>query len=450
MKIQNLFHSPTSVQTLFFLDGVFLCFAAFLLAATPAAIQRLCPGQPWTSQPHTVLALGIVFAFGCLAAFTLANASERRILLAGLGIFSAAHLVLAASLQPLRFIKEFGSSRIFFGDTTIDEHGKTVVRPLIEMPVFGVQNTGVKLLIWLAALVFIMAFVKFASFQFGTGRLAMSPGRLRTAWEQQIREAASQEERHRMARDLHDSIKQQIFAIQASVAAAQVRLANGVDGAREALEDARQSARDATVEMEAMLDQLQAAPLENQGLAAAIQKQCEALGFRTGAQVRTRIAGLPPSEWLPPGAHQALYRIVQESLSNIARHARATEVDVELTSSSSHLVTLRIRDNGCGFDVSSTEKGMGLQNLSTRAAEVGGVMAIQSGPGAGAQVEVSIQAVRPTSFRNILQLSPVPLLGLFGVFLMVSGNTVPATLLFAISLALFLRTAWAMRKKAEQ
>src|SRR4051794_17046113 len=109
MKIHNLFHSPTSVQTLFLLDGVFLCFAAFLLAISPPTIQRLCPGQAWTSQSHTVLALGMVFAFGCLGAFLLANASERRILLAGLGIFSAAHLVLAASLQPLKYLGEFGA-----------------------------------------------------------------------------------------------------------------------------------------------------------------------------------------------------------------------------------------------------------------------------------------------------------------------------------------------------
>jgi len=108
---------------------------------------------------------------------------------------------------------------------------------------------------------------------------------LRSRYEQQIREAARQEERNRLARDLHDSIKQQIFVIQTAAATAQTRFDSDPPGARDALEQVRTAARDAVTEMQAMLDQLRAEPLENAGLVEALRKQCDALGLRSGAHV---------------------------------------------------------------------------------------------------------------------------------------------------------------------
>src|SRR4249919_2896641 len=128
--------------------------------------------------------------------------------------------------------------------------------------------------------------VMFAAFLY---TLAASPGasvakRCRgTKREEQIREVAGQEERNRLAQDLHDSVKQQIYSIHTNLAAAQVRWDTDHTGAREAVDHARTSARDAMAEMIAMLDRLRQDPIESVGLVEALRRQTEALGFQSGA-----------------------------------------------------------------------------------------------------------------------------------------------------------------------
>jgi signal transduction histidine kinase len=219
---------------------------------------------------------------------------------------------------------------------------------------------------------------------------------LRSVYEEHVRETAGQEERNRLARDLHDSIKQQIFAIQTGAAAAEVRFDSDPHGARVALADVRTSAREAMTEMEAMLDQLRAAPLESVGLVEALKKQCEALEFRTGARVRLDIAELPVARRWQPGAAQSLFRIAQEALANIARHARATEVKLSLAVAGKDCV-LRIEDNGAGFATSgeNAQPGMGLSNMRSRATEQGGSLDIRSAQGLGTQLTVMIPLISP-------------------------------------------------------
>jgi signal transduction histidine kinase len=230
----------------------------------------------------------------------------------------------------------------------------------------------------------------------GTGQPTTE--QLRSEYEQQIRRAASQEERARLARDLHDSIKQQIFVIQTSAATVEARFDEDRPGAKEALGLVRGAARDAMSEMEAMLDQLRAVPLENAGLIEALKKQCEALGFRTGAEVEFQHGTLPSSITLAPGTQDAVFRVAQEALSNIGRHARATRVAVFLTAGGGRL-DLMIRDNGAGFDLEKQRRGMGIGNMSARAAEAGGTLDVNSGPGAGTKVVLSIP-YRMTTARD--------------------------------------------------
>ena len=78
--------------------------------------------------------------------------------------------------------------------------------------------------------------------------------------------------------------------------------------------------------MEAMLQQLRPTPLENVGLVDALRKQVEALQYRTGAYVTTEFGDLPDNDTLLPGAQEAIFRIAQEALNNIARHARAKNI----------------------------------------------------------------------------------------------------------------------------
>ncbi len=228
-----------------------------------------------------------------------------------------------------------------------------------------------------------------------------STQQLRSAYEQQIREAAGQEERHRLARDLHDAIKQEIFVVQTAAATAEARFDNDPEGARSALEQVRAAAREAMAEMEAMLDQLRAAPLEINGLVEALRKQCEALGFRTGARVEFQLGTLPPNEELAPGAQQAIFRAAQEALANAGRHARAANVKVSLDAVGPKL-ELTVRDDGSGFDTNQRASGMGLRNMRERAAEYGGEFEIDSMPGGGTTVRfwVPVESVAFQDYRK--------------------------------------------------
>ena len=223
---------------------------------------------------------------------------------------------------------------------------------------------------------------------------APSTRHLRSEYERGIRQAAAQEERHRLARDLHDSVKQQLFAIHTGAATAQARFDVEPAGARQALTQVRESARQAMSEMEAMLHGLRAAPLENVGLVEALKQACEALAFRTGSRVEFVPGELPSSEALPPGAQDALLRQAQEALANVARHARASHVRVTLGGTRREL-ELVVKDDGAGFEQSERAQGQGLSNMRARAEECGGRMEIASRPGGGTCIRMTIPATAP-------------------------------------------------------
>jgi signal transduction histidine kinase len=214
---------------------------------------------------------------------------------------------------------------------------------------------------------------------------------MREAGNRQMYEAAVQEERSRLARDLHDSIKQQLFSISVSAAAAQERLTHDLAGAKLALADVQGSAQAAMVEMNALLHQLSPTPIAAAGLLAAIHEQCEALSYRTGAVVTSAFGDLPPPEQLPLGAQESIFRMVQEALANIARHARAQQVQVRLALvNEERTLRLEVRDDGQGFDPAMTAPGMGLANIQARSERLNGRAEISSAPGEGTLILVEI------------------------------------------------------------
>ena len=232
---------------------------------------------------------------------------------------------------------------------------------------------------------------------------------LRAQQMQQASEAAAQETRNRLARDLHDSIKQQLFSINVSAAAAQARLEKDMDGTTAALDDVRHSAKAALVEMNALLQQLSPEPLAKVGLVQALQEQCEALNYRSGANVQVQIGDLPDDERFPLGAQETLFRIAQEALSNVARHARAEQVWLRLEMGGERgakseergdrsapfilrpsSLLLEIRDDGQGFEQTAVSSGMGLDNMRQRVQEIGGQLHITSAPHQGTSVQILI------------------------------------------------------------
>jgi two-component sensor histidine kinase len=256
-----------------------------------------------------------------------------------------------------------------------------------------------------------------------------------------LSEAAAQQERNRLARDLHDSIKQQIFSVNVAAATAQTRWENDPEGARLALADVRGAAREAMAEMEAMLQHLRPAPLENVGLIEALRKQCEALQYRTGAMVTAEFGELPDNEILAPGAQEAIFRIAQEGLNNIARHARAGNVRLRLyqqNEGKTPVLWLMLRDDGAGYDTSQSNPGMGLANIKLRAAEIGGTVQIESAPGQGVSLTVRIPSNLPELDKFERQSRVNLAAGLVTIFLMGLLNLEPP---YYLGLALFLLPA---------
>jgi signal transduction histidine kinase len=214
---------------------------------------------------------------------------------------------------------------------------------------------------------------------------------------QQAGEAAAQAERNRIARELHDSIKQQIFSISVSAAAAKAHWQSEDSGdAREAVEDIQRSAKEAQVEMQALLQQLRPAPLENISLVDALNVQAQALGFRTGAQMHVEIGEMPGNDRLLPGTQEAIFRQVQEAFANIARHARASNIWLAVCSDEREL-HIEVRDDGQGFEMAHAHKGMGLNNLHERAQELHGKVEITSQPGQGTNVAITIPLLETLS-----------------------------------------------------
>ena len=276
-------------------------------------------------------------------------------------------------------------------------------------------------------------------------------GRLRSEYEEQIRQAARQEERARLARDLHDAVKQQLFAIQTAGATAQARFESDRPGALDAIAQVRSAAREAMSEMEAMLDQLQGAPIENAGLVAFLRRQCEALGFQTGARVTFTPGTLPPPTATDPAARQTIARVAQEVLSNVARHARAANVDVTLDTLDGRL-TLMVKDDGSGFETEGAPRprGMGLTNVAARAAEVGGAVDIVSAVGSGTTVRFSVPCAVVSPPRvYIVRAVAWSLVAITGIVMLSIDSRVPPlwlalTLIAGIAVARYVVAAVAL------
>ncbi|HVU67371.1 MAG TPA: sensor histidine kinase [Ktedonobacteraceae bacterium] len=215
----------------------------------------------------------------------------------------------------------------------------------------------------------------------------------------QASQEAAAEERNRLARDLHDSIKQQLFSIRMSTLVAQAQLTKDTTKVQEALADIQQSAMEAQVEMQALLQQLRPLALERASFAEAVRTQAQALEYRSGARVYLALADLPAPDRCPLSMQEAVFRIVQEAFANIARHARASEVNCTVTCDDETL-RVTIRDDGQGFETQSTLSGMGLLGMQERAGALDGLVRVESQPGQGTTVHVSIPLFLPAEIKQ--------------------------------------------------
>jgi signal transduction histidine kinase len=197
----------------------------------------------------------------------------------------------------------------------------------------------------------------------------------------QLAEAgARQDERSRIGRELHDSISQELFSIQALAGGLRRVLPPGSD-VLPAVETVERTAGGAMREMRSLLLALRPAALDEAGLASAIEGICHAYTERLGVLVR---ADLDPVD-LPPGVEHAILRVTQEAVANAVRHSGAGLVTVRLRGGDGHAL-LEVSDDGRGFDVAvqaAAAAGLGLRTMSDRVAEHGGRLAITSDPATG-------------------------------------------------------------------
>lgn len=211
----------------------------------------------------------------------------------------------------------------------------------------------------------------------------------------QVRALAVVEERNRLARELHDSVKQHLFSLAMTASAIRARFDTLQDVPSELDEMVREvetTAQAAQREMTRLIKDLRPGSLQEQGLAGALNDYTLLFGAREHVLIYLEVQG--NDALLPPSVSESLYRVTQESLHNVARHARATRVDVHLRCIPEH-VSLTIRDNGIGFDTSQPRRGLGLANMEERMMTVGGVVTVVSQTGAGTSVLAEVALPHP-------------------------------------------------------
>jgi signal transduction histidine kinase/ligand-binding sensor domain-containing protein len=213
--------------------------------------------------------------------------------------------------------------------------------------------------------------------------------RTEEALAQERASAAVVAERNRLARELHDSATQSLYAVTLYADAATRLLSSGeVEPAAENLRKLHGTAREALGEMRMLIFELRPPILAEQGLAAALGARLEAVEGRAGLKTELHVAG---EGRLPPDVEEGLYRIAVEALNNALRHAQASSISVNL-----HLepeaAILEVVDNGVGFDPASALKcgGLGLRGMDERAQQLRGTLTVESQPGNGTRVTARV------------------------------------------------------------
>jgi signal transduction histidine kinase/ligand-binding sensor protein len=207
---------------------------------------------------------------------------------------------------------------------------------------------------------------------------------------QQAGQLAVLEERQRLARELHDSVVQSLYSMTLYADAAALAFVAGKQAvAVNHLQELRDTARGAMHDMRLLIFELHPPALEEEGLVTALRVRLAAVEARAGLQTELAVEG---ERRLPIVFEQELYRIAQEALNNVMKHAGAQHVTVRLQFTDT-ATYLQVRDDGIGFDPLTARNagGVGLRSFEERAAKMGGQVMLESSPGEGTTVTVEIE-----------------------------------------------------------
>jgi signal transduction histidine kinase/uncharacterized protein YigA (DUF484 family) len=207
------------------------------------------------------------------------------------------------------------------------------------------------------------------------------------SYAEQAQSMASLEERNRLARELHDSVSQALYGIVLGARTARALLDRDPSRLQEPLDYILALADAGLTEMRALIFELRPESLENDGLVIALQKQATALQARYQLKVITEFCGEPT---IPLETKESIYRIAREALHNTVKHARASEIRLEIFCENNQLILI-IADNGVGFDTSGRFPGhLGLQSMRERATRLNGTLTLESAPNKGTRIRVAV------------------------------------------------------------
>ncbi len=195
-------------------------------------------------------------------------------------------------------------------------------------------------------------------------------------------EISAIEERNRLARDLHDSVKQQAFAASAQLATARTQMNPEPEQAVDHLDEAERLVNEVRRELTDLIQELRPVALQGEGLAAAIRRYARECGHQSGIPIYVHAQG---NRSIPRDVEQALFRIAQGTISNIARHSQATEAKIHLSFHPNQVV-LTVSDNGIGFDPNKKYSGMGLRSIRERVELLDGELNIMSEKNIGTKI----------------------------------------------------------------
>jgi NarL family two-component system sensor histidine kinase LiaS len=190
------------------------------------------------------------------------------------------------------------------------------------------------------------------------------------------------EERNRLARDLHDSAKQQSFAAAAQISAAKTLLPHDAQAAEAHVKEAERLIYDLRQELTRLIQELRPAALEGKGLAAAVREYAADWSRQNEIQLEVRVRR---ERSLPLHVEQTVFRIVQEGLANIARHSEAECAEIELVYNK-HEISCTISDDGLGFDADRKRSGLGLRSMQERISALGGKLIVKGVLGSGTHI----------------------------------------------------------------
>ena len=204
-----------------------------------------------------------------------------------------------------------------------------------------------------------------------------------------VEQLAVSRERNRLARDLHDTLAHSLAALSVQLEALRTLVVHDPAAVQDALNDVTTLARNGLEESRQAIQALRTDPLKTLGLVGALRSTLEAFQARTGVQADLSVAGQEPD--MMDEEAQALFRIADEALINVERHAAAQQVTVRLAFGSDR-IDLVVRDDGVGFDPAAVDPDhYGLTGIQERAAMIGAMLEVHSRPGRGARIWCSLE-----------------------------------------------------------